>query len=427
MMAPFFLAGFGDCKVFINPPDLSVVSPKQAAGMLFILANAMNYPAAQAASILCVGMGWFPLTPGGLNRYLYELILQLQATHQDHIELCGVGLPSTSSNAAIHFRNLASPENCLPQRLWSVYQEFSRRTLGRPDVINLHFALYSLPILNQLPQDVPVIFNFHGPWSLESQWEGESKASVWFKRWVEQQVYQRCDRFIVLSKAFATILHETYQVPWEKIHIIPGGVNTQCFQPHLSRQAAREQLGWPQDRQILFTPRRLVHRMGVDQLLLALSQMKHQVPDVWLAIAGKGALRETLERQAIDLGLQNWVKFLGYVPDQHLPIAYQAADLTVVPSQSLEGFGLILTESLACGTPALCTPVGGMPEVMLPFCPDLVTASSDASALSDRLQAFLTGQIPLPSREACRQYAVDCFDWRTVSQQVRQVFLNSTH
>lgn len=383
----------------------------------------MNYPATQAASLLCVGMGWFPQTPGGLNRYLYELVLQLEAVNQDQIELCGVGLPPASSDLSIQLRNLASPQQRLPQRLWSVRQAFSRRTCGRPDAINLHFALYSLPILQSLPKEVPVTFNFHGPWSLESQWEGESQASVWFKRWVEQQVYRRCDRFIVLSKAFGTILHETYRVPWEKIHIIPGGVNTQCFQPNLTRQEAREKLGWQRDRKILFTPRRLVQRMGVDQLLQAMVQVKQQVPDVWLAIAGKGAQRETLEQQSLALGLQNTVQFLGYVPDEQLPIAYQAADLTVVPSQSLEGFGLVLVESLAAGTPALCTPIGGMPEVMQPFCPDLVTEASHAAALSDRLIALLTEQIALPSRAACRQYACDRFDWRMISQQVRQVLL----
>ncbi len=46
-----------------------------------------------------------------------------------------------------------------------------------------------------------------------------------------------------------------------------------------------------------------------------------------------------------------------------------------MPSQSFEGFGLVIVESLACGTPVLCTPVGGMPEILSEFSPDLITTS----------------------------------------------------
>ena len=74
-------------------------------------------------------------------------------------------------------------------------------------------------------------------------------------------------------------------------HLIPGGVDTTYFRPNLSRQEARVQLNWPSDRPILFILRRLVHFMGLDKLLNALIQVKAQVPDVWLAIAGKGPLR----------------------------------------------------------------------------------------------------------------------------------------
>lgn len=161
----------------------------------------------------------------------------------------------------------------------------------------------------------------------------------------------------------------------------------------------------------------------MSQLLQALTIVKQKVPDIWLAIAGKGPLRDTLEQQVADLNLTHHVKFLGYLPDEQLPIAYQAADLTVVPSQALEGFGLILLESLACGTPVLCTPVGGMPEVLQPFCPDLITESSEATAIGDRLQAFLSGAIALPSRNKCCNYATAHFDWGKISQQVRNVLL----
>lgn len=379
------------------------------------------------AHILTLGSGWFPTNPGGLERYVYELVYQLSA-NQDKVELCGVGLPKDEYDLPFKLTNLASPDSKIWQRFWSIRNNFQKTRIGKPDAINLHFALYSFPILDILPQGIPITFNFHGPWASESKEEIlRYKLNVFLKRrLIEQTTYNRCDRFIVLSKAFGSILHQEYQIPWDKIHIIPGGVNIDKFQANLSRQAARQQLNWPESRPILFTSRRLVHRVGLDKLLQALAIIKPKVPDIWLAIAGRGHLQATLEQQAQELGLKNNVKFLGFLPDEQLPLAYQAANLTIMPSQSFEGFGLAITESLACGTPVLCTPIGGMPEILTPFSPGLITTSAEATAIAEKLQQILLAEIPTPSREDCRQYAVTNFDWQKIAQQVRQVILWGT-
>lgn len=371
--------------------------------------------------ISVVGNHWFPSKPGGLDRYIYELVHTL-AADQTEIDLFGIGLPQLSSAASIQLTNLAAPSQSLWQRLYSAYQKTQSLSTVHPDAINIHFALYGLATLPHLPKQVPITCTFHGPWAIESAKEGGGKLSVWLKQQLETLVYRRCDRFIVLSKAFGQILHQEYCIPWEKIHVIPGGVDIHRFPYDLSRDQARQKLGWPTDRFILFTPRRLVHRMGIAQLLTAIAQL-NQKDDVWLAIAGKGPLREALEKQVADLGLAHQVKFLGFLPDEQLPIAYQAADLTVMPSQSLEGFGLVLLESLASGTPTLCTPVGGMPEVITDFSPDLITASPDADAITATLAAILKGNIQLPTRDACRHYASTRFSWPTIATQVKQVLL----
>jgi glycosyltransferase involved in cell wall biosynthesis len=375
----------------------------------------------QAPHIALVGNHWFPKNPGGLDRYVYELAHGLTAL-QTEVDLYGIGLPHPSTSP-MRLLNLAEPDQPLPQRLWLSYRHFAAKRDIYLDAINIHFALYGLPLLPHLPADVPITFTFHGPWAQESEREGSNPLNILFKRWLEQTVYRRCDRFIVLSKAFGQILHQSYGIPWEQIHVIPGGVDTQHFQANLTRQQAREQLDWPQDRFILFTPRRLVHRMGVDKLLTALAQIRTAIPDVWLAIAGKGSLRAALEQQVTELQLNQSVKFLGFLPDADLPVAYQAADLTMMPSQSLEGFGLVLLESLACGTPTLCTPIGGMPEVVSGLSAELITETADATAIAGSLKAIISGQINLPDRDTCRAYAVDQFNWTKIAQQIQTVLL----
>jgi glycosyltransferase involved in cell wall biosynthesis len=377
-----------------------------------------------SASILTLGTGWFPKNPGGLERYIYELTHKL-AINQDRIELCGVGLPTDQKNTPIKLTNLGSPESRIWQRLWSIRTNFQNTRIDKPDAINLHFALYSFPILDLLPKEVPITFNFHGPWASESQEEVvNKKLSIWLKQQlIEKNTYNRCDRFIVLSKAFGHILHQKYQIPWSKIHIIPGGVDINHFQNNLSRQEARTQLGWPNNNPILFTSRRLVHRMGIDKLLQAVAAIKPRIPDIWLAIAGRGHIQDILQQQATELGLENNIKFLGFLPDEKLPLAYQAANLTVMPSQSFEGFGLAILESLACGTPVLCTPVGGMPEILQGFSPDLITDSITAESIADKLEQAMLGKIALPSREECRHYTITNYNWTNIAQKVRQVLL----
>jgi glycosyltransferase involved in cell wall biosynthesis len=377
-----------------------------------------------SASILTIGTGWFPKHPGGLERYIYELTHKL-AANKDNIELCGVGLPHTAQNTPVKLTNLASPDSRIWQRLWSIRSNFKKTRLDQPDAINLHFALYSFPILDLLPKQVPITFNFHGPWASESQEEVvDKKLSIWLKQQlIEKKTYNRCDRFIVLSKAFGHILHQKYQIPWDKINIIPGGVDINHFQKNLSRQEARRQLGWPNDNPILFTSRRLVHRMGIDKLLQAVAAIKPKIPDIWLAIAGRGHIQTLLQKQTQELGLENNVKFLGFLPDEDLPIAYQAADLAIMPSQSFEGFGLAILESLACGTPVICTPVGGMPEILQGFSPELITNDISAKSLEEKLEEVLLGKIYLPSREQCREYTTKNYDWYNIAQKVRKVLL----
>ena len=195
------------------------------------------------------------------------------------------------------------------------------------------------------------------------------------------------------------------------------------FQNNLSRQQARIKLGWPTNQPILFTSRRLVHRMGIDKLLQAINMIKSEIPDVWLAIAGRGHIQSLLQQQTKELGLENNVTFLGFLPENDLPVAYQAADLTVMPSQSFKGFGLAILESLACGTPVLCTPVGGMPEILQGFSPDLITETITVESIANKLSQVMLEKLPLPSREECRNYTIQNYNWTNISQQVRQVLL----
>ena len=83
-------------------------------------------------------------------------------------------------------------------------------------------------------------------------------------------------------------------------------------------------------------------------------------------------MSDELEARCVAEGLDRPRPLLGFVPDEQLPLAYRAADFSIVPSVALEGFGLIVAESLAAGTPVLVTAVGGLPETLEGLAPQCV-------------------------------------------------------
>jgi len=208
----------------------------------------------------------------------------------------------------------------------------------------------------------------------------------------------------------------------DKVCVVPGGVEVEKWATNLDRKEAREHLGWPTDRPIVFCVRRLARRMGIENLISAVSQLKMKHPDLLVCIGGSGPLREELAARIETEGLQDHVQLLGFVPEADLPLAYRAADLSIVPTQSLEGFGLIVLESLASGTPALVTPVGGLPEVVEDFAPQLILEGSSAKTIAAGIETALDGSLSLPTAEACQQYVRKNFAWPIIAKRVLEVY-----
>jgi glycosyltransferase involved in cell wall biosynthesis len=291
-----------------------------------------------------------------------------------------------------------------------------------PDALPVtHFALYALPCLD-LFGDRPLVVHFHGPWASEARAEGQRPALTKVKMVVERTVLRRASAFITLSQAFAGVLEQDYGVAADRIRVIPGGVDCDRYAIPESSDEARRRLGWPSDRPIVLAVRRLVRRMGLEDLIDATAELRSRVPDVLVHIGGSGPLTDELEARVRALGLEHSVRLLGRIPEPDLPLAYKAATLTVMPSLTLEGFGLVAVESLAAGTPVLVTPIGGLPEVLRVLAPELVLPATGVVALAQGLTAALTGAISLPDAERCSDYARARFDWPVVSRQIRDVY-----
>jgi glycosyltransferase involved in cell wall biosynthesis len=252
--------------------------------------------------------------------------------------------------------------------------------------------------------------------------EGAGRLSCLGKRLLERAVYRRANRLICLSPAFCDILYNNYGISRDRIRVVPAAIDVDRFDIAETREDARRRLGWPTDRPIVFCVRRLVRRMGLENLVEAATLLRAGLPDALILIAGRGAMTEVLRSQITAAGLQDSVKLLGFVPDSDLPRAYRAADLTIVPSVSLEGFGLVAAESLAAGTPSMVTPVGGLPDVVSGLGSQWVLPGTSAAELADAMAAFLKGRLAACSPQACANYARNNFSWPIISRRVRGVY-----
>lgn len=370
---------------------------------------------------LALGLDWFPEHGGGLDRYFLDCV-----THADSVDIAMRGIvagrASVAEESGGQIEAFASRDRPLAMRAMAM-----RRTVRRmldtwqPDLVASHFAAHARPALDLI--HVPLVVHFQGPWSLESGVGGRPAFAHRVKHHVERSVYRRASRCIVLSQAFATLLSDRYDVDPARIRVVPGSIDVERFAaPRATRDEARRRLDWPTDRPILLCVRRLVARMGLRQLIEAVAEVRHAHPDILCLIAGKGPDADDLQRQIVAAGVEHHVRLLGFVADDDLPLAYRAADLSVVPTQELEGFGLITAESLAAGTPVMVTPIGGLPEAVAGLSTDLVLPGSTAGDIADGLRGWLSGTLALPSEAVCRDYARAHFAWAVGLQRIRAVY-----
>lgn len=305
------------------------------------------------------------------------------------------------------------------------------------DLINVHQPLAGASILGTARKfGVPALYTYLSPWGDEYRVRAEKasgqrpaslprkawvEANTFARQWTENRVLAASREIMVLSEFTTTQLQGIHGIPDSRPAIIPGGVDTERFRPPQDRAALRRELGLPPGF-LMVTVRNLVPRMGLDALVSAMAEVVKQHPHCHLAIGGKGELREALEQQARELGLADRITFLGFVPDDLLPKLYGAADLFVLPTRTLEGFGLVTVEALACGTPAIGTPVGGTLEILRPFGSDWFFESVDASALAVGLRRRIPQVQADPGvRERCREYVLERYAWDVVIPQVEQL------
>jgi glycosyltransferase involved in cell wall biosynthesis len=211
-----------------------------------------------------------------------------------------------------------------------------------------------------------------------------------------------------------------------KVRIIPSGVDIERFRPAEDRAAVRASLGIDGRATVLLTVRNLSPRMGLENLIEAMAAIAGTRAGLEaravLLICGDGLLRRTLEEMVRARGLTGVVKLLGRVPHDDLPRYYQAADLFVLPTEAMEGFGIVTIEALASGLPVLGTPAGATPEIIGPIDPRLLTRDTSASAIADGILSWLSWRSEDPGGARYRREVEEKYSWDRVTGEVERFY-----
>jgi glycosyltransferase involved in cell wall biosynthesis len=149
-----------------------------------------------------------------------------------------------------------------------------------------------------------------------------------------------------------------------RVRELTNGVDLYLFHP-LPRDEARRTLGLPRGSSIALFVGSLdsAHRFkGVNMLIRAF--MRVRIDDSYLVIVGSGNLLPECAATARAIGLGSRVRFFGEMRPEQLPAVYSAADVLVLPSTSVESFGLVALEAMACGTCAIVSDLPGVDEAV---------------------------------------------------------------
>ena len=167
---------------------------------------------------------------------------------------------------------------------------------------------------------------------------------------------RRVGRFIAVSRDIATGLVDDFGWPADRIEVIHNAVEAGRFVAP-ARASLRDLLTEGGDRAVVLVPARLNEQKGHSFLLRAAAQL----PEAVFVLAGDGPIRDTLEAQAAELGVERRIRFLGYRSD--IPQLLAASDLVALPSL-YEGSSVAILEAMAAGRAVVASAIGGTDELI---------------------------------------------------------------
>jgi glycosyltransferase involved in cell wall biosynthesis len=310
------------------------------------------------------------------------------------------------------------------------------------DVHCLHSGSFSYLALPGLTANKPSVFTFHDMWPIT----GHCHASLECERWktgcgkcphpevhpeirrdatalewrLKQWAYGKSKFTIVTPSRWLHDRTQESMLQGVAVHHIPHGIDTDVFRP-IDKELCRSLLGIPKGKRVLICALESMRRplKGADLLVQALQRLPPALErETVLLLFGQTSpeILRQIQMPVFDLG------FLHNDPLKAL--AFSAADLFINPTRA-ESFGLVVLESMACGTPVLCFEVGGLPELVRPGVTGLLAPPFRPEGLSAGVCELLgnPGTLEVMARQ-CREVSVAEYSLHLQVQRYLKLYKN---
>lgn len=244
------------------------------------------------------------------------------------------------------------------------------------------------------------------------------------KRTAFRIIMKKAFRIVVVSEYTKTLL-SSLPSNKKKVNIISGGVDTGKFSQPVGSDELKCKLGLKK-KKIILTISRLDSVKGHDTVLKALQRIVDVLPDVRYVIAGKGREEDKIRRLIDEMGLAEYVRLIGFVPEEEIVNLYHMCDVFVMPSRQVgkgvEGFGLAFLEANMCGKPVIGGRHGGVPEAVLDGKTGfLVDPDRDEEIASRIIEILGDDKLAFRLGQEGRRRCISFFDWKKVAERFLKI------
>lgn len=269
-----------------------------------------------------------------------------------------------------------------------------------------------------------LVVSYHGDWVDGFGGIKRRVGVLLFNKFFCDELLGAADSVIALSENHVTE-SRFLQKYSQKLVYIPNGVNFEEFDIPHTKEESRNTLGLPVNSKIILFVGSLVSRKAPDILLKSMKEVLVDYPDAYLVFVGSGPLRNELENIAVNLHIQDNIKFAGYVSDSTVKaLYYKAADLFVLPSLEGEAFPNVLLEASVCGLPLVVSGCECFKAIVKDGYNGLLTNTGDKNDLADKIICLLNNEKKLNKMGCNATDFVKNLSWEKIAQDTEQVYID---
>jgi len=230
-------------------------------------------------------------------------------------------------------------------------------------------------------------------------------------------------RIIVNSEYMKEEVKHVFQVPEDKIDIIPNGVDLDKFDGYEKDMDFRRKYARDNEK-IIFFVGRLVNEKGVHVLIDSVPKVLQYYNDAKFVIAGKGPQLEHLKAKANYMGVSHKVYFTGYVSDEELSKIYKCADVAVFPSL-YEPFGIVALEGMVANVPVVVSDTGGLSGIVEHGVDGMKSYTGNANSLADSILEILHKPDKAEKmKENALKKVHSIYNWKVITDKTIEVYKN---